>query len=74
MYGDPAPCPLERKYDDKQRVTHMFCQGDPDERILWKYTYDDDRFGNWIRQLSSVPEAAGFRVQLIIYRTITYFD
>lgn len=74
MYGDPAPCRLERKYDDKQRVTHTFCQGDPAEKILWKYAYEDDRFGNWIRQLSSVPEGDAFRVQSIIYRTITYFD
>jgi hypothetical protein len=74
MYGDPAPCHFQYKYDDKHRETQMFCPDGARERILQKYAYEDDRFGNWIKRVSSVPDGETFRAQSIIYRTIIYFD
>ena len=67
MYGDPAPCHLEYKYDDRHRETEIFCKDGDRERILYKLTYEDDRFGNWIKQTSSIPDdklvyAAHFKV------------
>ena len=74
MYGDPAPCHLQYKYDDKHRTTEIFCAEGARERIFRKYAYEDDRVGNWIKQISSVPDGEGFRAQSMIYRTITYFQ
>src|SRR5207245_9360830 len=71
MYGDPAPCHLQYKYDDKHRTTEIFCTDGTRERIFRKYAYEDDRFGNWIKQISSVPDGESFRAQSTIYRTIT---
>jgi hypothetical protein len=74
MYGDPAPCHLQYKYDDKHRTTEVFCIEGTRERIFRKYAYEDDPVGNWIRQTSSVPDGESFRAQSTIYRTITYFQ
>ena len=74
MYGDPAPCHFQYKYDDKHRETQMYCTDGTRERILQKYAYEDDRFGNWIKRVSSVPDGETFRAQSTIYRRITYFD
>ena len=73
MYGDPAPCRLQYKYDDKHRTSEIFCIEGTREKILWKYTYENDRVGNWKKQTSSVPDGEGFRAQSTVYRTITYF-
>jgi hypothetical protein len=74
MFGDPAPCRFQYKYDDNHRETQMFCTDGTNERILQKYSYEDDRFGNWIKRVSSVPDGDTSRAQSTIYRTITYFD
>ncbi len=74
IYGDPAPCHLQYKYDDKHRETQMYCVKATHERILEKYTYEEDRFGNWIKRSAWVYDTDGFRLQWILYRTITYFD
>jgi len=73
MYGDPAPCHLQYKYDDKHRTVEVFCTDGKREKIFGKYAYEDDRFGNWIKLVSSVPDGDGFRTQSTIYRTIAYF-
>ena len=72
-FGVPATCSYEYKYDDKHRQTERFCVGVPD-RILERYTYEDDRFGNWIRRVASVPDGDSFRPKWVLLRTITYFD
>jgi hypothetical protein len=74
IYGDPAPCHLQYKYDDKHRTTEVFCTDGSRERIVHKYTYEDDRFGNWIKQVSSIPDGEDFRAQSTLYRKITYFE
>ena len=74
MYGDPAPCQVQYRHDDKHRTTEVFCTDGSRERVLYKYTYEDDRFGNWIKQVSSVPDGENFRAQSTVYRTITYFE
>jgi hypothetical protein len=74
MFGDPAPCRFQYKYDDKHRETQMFCTDGANGRILRKYSYEDDRFGNWIKRVSSVPDGDTFRAQSTIHRAITYFD
>jgi hypothetical protein len=74
MYGDPAPCHLQSKFDDKHRTTELFCTDGAREKVFRKYSYEDDRVGNWIKQVSSVPDGDGFRAQSTIYRTITYFQ
>ena len=74
VYGDPLPCHPQHKYDDKHRTTEDFCTDGTREKVLWKYAYEEDRFGNWIKQVSSVPDGDGFRAQIIIFRTITYFQ
>ena len=74
MYGDPATCHYQYKYDDKHRETQRFCMEGTRERILEKYAYEDDRFGNWIKRQASVFDTDGFRAQWTLYRTITYFD
>ena len=72
-FGDPASCRYEYKYDDKHRQTERFCAGAP-EKILERYTYEDDRFGNWIKRVASVPDGDSFRPKWVLIRTITYFD
>jgi YD repeat-containing protein len=74
MYGDPASCQHQYKYDDRHRTTEIFCTDGDREKIIWKYAYEDDRFGNWIKRTGSVPDGETFRVQSILYRTLTYFD
>jgi hypothetical protein len=74
MYGDPATCHYHYKYDDKHRETQRFCMEGTRERILEKYAYEDDRFGNWIKRQAAVFDTDGFRAQWTLYRTITYFD
>ncbi len=74
MYGDPAPCHLQSKFDDKHRMTELFCTDGAREKVFRKYSYEDDRVGNWIKQVSSVPDGDGSRAQSTIYRTITYFQ
>jgi hypothetical protein len=44
------------------------------EKVLEKYEYEDDRFGNWIKRQASVFDTDSFRAQWTLYRTITYFD
>jgi hypothetical protein len=74
LYGDPKTCNYQYKYDDKHRETLRFCVEGTRERILEKYSYEDDRFGNWIKRQTSVFDTDGFRAQWTLYRTITYFD
>jgi hypothetical protein len=73
QFGDPAFCRYEYKYDGKNRQTERFCAGAP-EKILERYTYENDRFGNWTRRVASVPDGDGFRPKWVLIRTITYFD
>ncbi|MDX6528883.1 MAG: hypothetical protein QOH41_1173 [Blastocatellia bacterium] len=58
-YGDPASCRYEYKYDDKHRQIERFCADVP-EKTLERYTYEDDRFGNWIKRVALVPDGSGF--------------
>jgi len=74
MYGDPATCHYQYKYDDKHRETQRFCMEGSRERTLEKYEYEDDRFGNWIKRQTFVFDTDGFRAQWTLYRTITYFN
>ena len=74
MFGDPLPCHPQYKYDDKHRETEKFCQEGTRERLLEKYEYADDRYGNWIKRSAFVFDTDGFRLQWVFYRTITYFD
>jgi hypothetical protein len=74
MAGAPATCNYQYRYDDKKRETERFCSDGTSEKILEKYTYEEDRFGNWIKRVASVPDGVTFRTQWILYRTITYSE
>ena len=73
-FGAPATCRYQYRYDDKKRETERFCSDGTTETISEKYTYEEDRSGNWTKRVASVPDGATFRPQWTLYRTIIYFE
>jgi hypothetical protein len=73
VYGDPKMCDEKYKYDEKGRETEKFCMDGSKEKILEKYSYEEDSHGNWTKRVASIPDGAAFRAQWILYREIIYF-
>ena len=77
VLGDPRLCDERFKYDEKGREKEMYCLGDPKEKVLEKYSYEeDDRYGNWLKRVASVPDITGdtFHIKYVMYREIEYFE
>ena len=74
MFGDPAPCRYQYRYDDKGREAERYCSDGKGEKILERYIYVEDRYGNWVKRVASAPDGDTFRQQSMLYRTITYFE
>jgi hypothetical protein len=76
VLGDPKLCDEKFKYDEKGREKEKSCLGDSKERVLEKYTYEEDRFGNWTKKVTSVPDVGGktFYNKYTLYREIEYFE
>ena len=72
--GDPIMCPVKYKYDEKGRETVQYCVEGAKEKVLEKYSYEEDRHGNWTKRVTSRPDGETFRPQWTLYREITYFD
>ena len=73
-FGDPRMCEGKYRYDEKGRETEMFCADGSREKVLEKYSYEEDSHGNWTKRVTSIPDGAAFRAQRTLYREITYFD
>ncbi len=73
VYGDPKTCDEKYRYDEKGRETEKFCEDGSKEKVLEKYSYDEDRHGNWTKRVASIPDGESFRPQWTLYREITYF-
>src|SRR5262249_18976387 len=76
VLGDTQLCDEKFKYDEKGREKEKYCLGDSKERVLEKYTYEEeDSYGNWTKRVTSVPDKSGqtFYNKLILYREIEYF-
>jgi hypothetical protein len=73
-FGDPRMCAAKYKYDKKGRETMEYCVEGSKEKILEKYSYEEDRHGNWTKRVASRPNGKSFRPQWALYREITYFD
>jgi hypothetical protein len=74
VFGDPRMCEEKYKYDEKGRETAKFCMDGAKERVLEKYSYEEDSHGNWTKRVASSPDGETFHPQWILYRELTYFN